>query len=309
MAFNLVFLNYSNFLASNLKRLESESLASSEIKELHALNSYIKCRTSYYSMEVILNMREVCGGHGYSAYGGFGMLSDQNVQITWEGTNDVLIQQTAKFLLQVIQKFVQKGKLMTQSFYFLEQLNNESLVEKEVSHMKQFFSSLDPKNVDLKMLLFCLQRLEEMSIKKQVDLITEQFITKSQEIEDQFELFNFLYPQGLRELCFMFGDYQAGINFSNFVRNIDANKFPAEMAYLAKILAVQQIWMVSGNFSLLGESFPLAVKTKLEAIAFELYPHLIDDSVILLDAFLPPDLLLNSNIGKRNGEVYQNILN
>lgn len=43
------------------------------------MNSYIKCKTSYYSMDVILTMRELTGGQGYLAYNGYGVLTDQNV--------------------------------------------------------------------------------------------------------------------------------------------------------------------------------------------------------------------------------------
>jgi len=53
-------------------------------------------------MEVILTMRELTGGQGYLAYNGYGVLTDQNVQMTWEGTNDVLIQQTAKYIMKVM---------------------------------------------------------------------------------------------------------------------------------------------------------------------------------------------------------------
>ena len=56
--------------------METESLVHNEIKELHALNSYVKCYITYLSMDVILDMREMCGGHGFSAYSGFQVLND-----------------------------------------------------------------------------------------------------------------------------------------------------------------------------------------------------------------------------------------
>lgn len=40
-------------------------------KELHAEGSFIKCKSTYTSMDVIIIMRELCGGHGYSSYAGF----------------------------------------------------------------------------------------------------------------------------------------------------------------------------------------------------------------------------------------------
>ena len=62
---------------------------------------------------------------------------------------------------------------------------------------------------------------------------------KSQEIKNQFDLFNLLYPQGLRKLCFMFGDYCAGVNYSNYLKSLSDPKLGAERSYLVKILTIQ----------------------------------------------------------------------
>lgn len=43
-------------------------LNSIKVKELHALCSYIKCDSSERSLENIMAMRDLCGGHGYSVY-------------------------------------------------------------------------------------------------------------------------------------------------------------------------------------------------------------------------------------------------
>ncbi len=50
------------------------------------------------------------GGHGFSAYSKMGALySSNDVNNTWEGENNVLIQQTTKYILQNLQKGM-KGK-------------------------------------------------------------------------------------------------------------------------------------------------------------------------------------------------------
>lgn len=50
------------------------------------------------------------GGHGFSSYSKMGVLiNDAEINSTWEGDNNVLLQQTVKILLENMQR-VMKGK-------------------------------------------------------------------------------------------------------------------------------------------------------------------------------------------------------
>ncbi len=61
-------------------------------------------------MRALQECRESCGGLGYSYYSKLGILrANWDIQQTWEGDNNVLLQQTAKYLVDIIKaKF--KGK-------------------------------------------------------------------------------------------------------------------------------------------------------------------------------------------------------
>lgn len=51
------------------------------------------------------------GGHGYSSFSKIGTLyNDNDINLTWEGDNHVLIQQTSKYVLEQAQKAIQKGQ-------------------------------------------------------------------------------------------------------------------------------------------------------------------------------------------------------
>ena len=51
------------------------------------------------------------GAHGYSSYSKLGTLyNDNDINLTWEGDNHVLIQQTTKYVMQQAQKIMQKGQ-------------------------------------------------------------------------------------------------------------------------------------------------------------------------------------------------------
>lgn len=80
------------------------------LDEIHAVSSVLKAKTAWMSTEAIRESRRMMGGHGFSAYSKMGALySNNDVNNTWEGENNVLIQQTTKYILQNLQKSM-KGK-------------------------------------------------------------------------------------------------------------------------------------------------------------------------------------------------------
>ena len=80
--------------------------------ELHAIISAIKAISSWYAYKGLHECRLACGGLGYSYYSRFAlMMANVDINCTWEGDNNVLLQQTAKFLLdQYKNKMKNKAK-------------------------------------------------------------------------------------------------------------------------------------------------------------------------------------------------------
>lgn len=98
MNFRLIINLYTE--AKELIKKDPENL---KVSELHALLSIFKYLNSRYSQDGIQECREACGSHGYSAYSGFSRLRGSNdAHHTWDGDNNVLIQQCSRFLLKNI---------------------------------------------------------------------------------------------------------------------------------------------------------------------------------------------------------------
>lgn len=68
--------------------------------EMHAVSSATKPIVTWFSTELIQTCRQMLGGHGYSAFSRLGAIfNESDINSTWEGDNNVLLQQAAKYVL------------------------------------------------------------------------------------------------------------------------------------------------------------------------------------------------------------------
>lgn len=82
----------------------------SVLPELHALSSGLKAICTWITADGIEECRRTCGGHGYSRLSGLPDLFASYVQnVTWEGDNNVLCLQTARFMLKAMAASAKPG--------------------------------------------------------------------------------------------------------------------------------------------------------------------------------------------------------
>ncbi|PSC69663.1 peroxisomal acyl-coenzyme A oxidase 1-like [Micractinium conductrix] len=91
----------------------------SVLPELHALSSGLKALSTDIAATGIETARRQCGGHGYMLASGLPTLFNSYVQnCTWEGDNNVMYLQTARYLMKAAIA-VQTGKPLTGSAKYL----------------------------------------------------------------------------------------------------------------------------------------------------------------------------------------------
>jgi acyl-CoA oxidase len=89
-AFNL---NNPNLLVAGNKKTE----------ENHAFSTFFKYYAGTIAQQDIIESRQAMGGLGYSAYSRMNEFMEENdINLTWEGDNKVILQQTSKFILKNI---------------------------------------------------------------------------------------------------------------------------------------------------------------------------------------------------------------
>ena len=131
LATNYVLKNYSFSIFNNLVEFymgimsNDTSERQAELgKEIHALSCAIKPYASHITQQCIQECREACGGYGYLKANRLGYLRDSNDPIlTFEGDNNVLIQQTSNHLISCFEEFLNTKKAPVSPLKTAEFLN------------------------------------------------------------------------------------------------------------------------------------------------------------------------------------------
>lgn len=115
----------------------------SSLPELHASLAGMKALSTWITSDGAEAARRCCGGHGYSQLSGLpGVFASYVQNVTWEGDNNVMCLQTARFLL----KAVYSGRVRLGLFLSAAGLSGERKERKKERRKKKthFFPNLFP---------------------------------------------------------------------------------------------------------------------------------------------------------------------
>lgn len=276
------------------------------IKELHANCTLMKALASQKGMDMALTARELCGGHGYSTHSRLpDIICSQNVQITWEGANDVLIQQTAKFLVSAFQKFMTKNVMTIDALQFFSSFGSDEQVRAEFEQICTQIEDGSTEQVDIDLLLVCLKRIHQLRLKILSECAAEYFAQNLQNDSSLFNAFNKSLPEHMIAVSVCYGHYVCSEHFAKATAELGNGN---ELAFFKKVLCVALINSLRQFSYYLSGSVRMATFNKLFELERVVGQSIIPDLIVFLDIVTMPDEILCSTLGVSNGEYYQEII-
>ena len=254
--------------------------------EFHATLSTAKALASWYSKEVIDACRQACGGHGYSAYNGFvRFMTDQDVQLTWEGDNNILIQQTSKYLLRVFRTMFKGHKINSPTLTFLNRTKTPfvKLTTEDITNPSRLLNLFEYR------VLNCMQRS------------ASRIQAVSAQAESQASVWNNTQVHFFHTLSLVFGELffaRCIVDFADKVGRCDqeTGNVLRKLAMLYMLTIVEKD--AQSIIDLVDEPTYREMQKAFRTLCWEIG----DSSLNIVDAIAAPDNVLGGAIGRGDGE-------
>ncbi|XP_053422539.1 peroxisomal acyl-coenzyme A oxidase 3 isoform X2 [Nycticebus coucang] len=269
-------------------------------QEIHALASAGKPLASWTAQRGIQECREACGGHGYLAMNRLGVLRDDNdPNCTYEGDNNVLLQQTSNYLLGLLERRVRDGACLQsplKTVDFLEAYPNILSQRFTASSIADCLDSAVPLEAYKWLVCYLLRESYQ------------KFNQEKRSGSNDFEARNNCQVYYCRPLALAFLELTVVWRFHEYTHRPGVP--PPLRAVLGRLSALYALWALSRHAAVLyqGGYFSGEQAGKVvESAILTLCSQLKDDAVALVDVIAPPDFVLDSPIGRADGELYKNL--
>ncbi|XP_028996154.1 peroxisomal acyl-coenzyme A oxidase 3 [Betta splendens] len=293
------FMNFVEFQIGQVMRDKSDRQAELG-KEIHAIGCSSKPMGSWTAQRGIQECREACGGHGYLAMNRLGDLrNDNDPNCTYEGDNNVLLQQTSNYLLSLLAAKLHGGERIESPLHTVDFMDDfKSILQSKFSAttMEQCMNSSVPLAAYKWLVCFLLEESQ-----KRLD-------QQRASGKDEFEARNNSQVYYCRSLAIAYIEHMCLQRFHDLTMDQDT---PAGVRpVLSKLCALHGLWSLSGHMATLYQGNYMSGRKPAELVQMAiltLCSQLKDDAVALVDVFAPTDFILNSPIGKADGQLYKNL--
>ncbi|XP_046899972.1 peroxisomal acyl-coenzyme A oxidase 1 isoform X2 [Hypomesus transpacificus] len=267
----------------------------SELPELHALSAGLKAFTTWTANAGIEVCRMSCGGHGYSRSSG---LPDIYVTFTptctYEGENTVMMLQTARFLMKSYRQ-ARGGQQLSGIVSYLNE-SERRLQPQPVSARPTVVNIND---------LASLVEVYKLRAAKLVELAAKSIQQELQQRRSQEDAWNRSSIDLVRAAdahC----HYVVVKLFAAKLGEIGDTGVHSVLSGLALLYALHGVTLHSGDF-LQADLLSVPQVNQANQRVKELLAQLRPNAVALVDAYDYRDQMLNSVLGRYDGQVYENM--
>jgi len=282
-------MNYYTDLENKLRNGDYSTLP-----DVHATSSGLKAITTWMAAEGIEECRQRCGGHGFLRSAGLSDIYTGHLPAcTYEGDNLVLCQQTARFLIKQARMIVEGKKVKSpHTLYLNEHLSGTNQICSAAKPQdfldpgvqSQAFNALAREVVLNVYYLYEHQLKKGISQKEAWNIIMSQF-KELTEAHSLALIFN----------CFVIGVERCEDgNLRNVLKPL------CDLYALHTLLKVSNTLILTGYFN---KDHVLWIKTNI----LELLGRVRQNAVPLVDAWSHDDFILNSALGRYDGNVYETL--
>ncbi|XP_012527956.1 peroxisomal acyl-coenzyme A oxidase 3 [Monomorium pharaonis] len=268
--------------------------------EMHALSSAGKPLCAWISRDAIQDSRESCGGHGYLKMSRLGDIRGENdANCTYEGENNVLIQQASNWLLNQWSNVI-KGQSVASPLNSADFLVNAEQILSSKFNQTTMEGVLNPEN-----LLLMFKWLVCYYLKKTYQRMME---LKSSGMSN-FDVKNNIQTFFARTLSLVYAEHAVMLYF---IRCIQDPKWKTnEKEVLTKLCSLFGAITLEKRLGDLYGGGYASPNSNIDDLLREgiiiLCRDLVDNVVALVDVLAPPDFVLNSALGMSDGEVYKHM--
>ncbi|KAM6960287.1 peroxisomal acyl-coenzyme A oxidase 3 [Tautogolabrus adspersus] len=294
-----IFMNYVEFQMGLVMGDKSDRQADLG-REIHAISCSSKPLASWMAQRGIQECREACGGHGYLAMNRLGELRDNNdPNCTYEGDNNVLLQQTSNYLLSLLHAKQHDGVKIESPLHSVDFLDGYQTILQNKFTATTLEECMEPA--------VCVSAYQWL-----VCFLLEESQRRLEQQRDaglqDFEARNNSQVYFCRSLAIAYIDQSCLKRFYDVTFDPDT---PAALRpVLKKLCALYGLWSLNNHTATLYQGNYLSGGRPAEMIQMSiltLCSQLKDDAVALVDVLAPPDFILNSPAGNADGQLYRNL--
>ncbi|KAJ8763753.1 hypothetical protein K2173_003535 [Erythroxylum novogranatense] len=273
----LLSKTYAMSFAGNFLKMLYVKRTPDSIKTLHVVSSAFKATFTWHNMRTLQECREACGGQGLKTENLVGhLISEYDVQSTFEGDNNILMQQVSKSLLGEYLASQKKNKPIKS--FGLDHMNSPSSV------FSSQFSTTSMRSSQFQINMF---RLRER------DLLN-RFATKVSECQAKGkgkEYAFFLNHQLADDLGRAFTDRTILDTFIEAEANIPAGSLKDALGLVRSMYALICLEEDAAflRYGYLSTESAAAIRTEVAKLCGELRPH----ALALVNSFGIPDTFLS----------------